>query len=91
MAEEKKLTDEQLDAVAGGINDVNLAGSSAGGNQTVYDEHVENHTENYNVKGDLTQGDGNTKAGGDITGGNKTDTDVITDIKADVNVKRSIF
>ena len=81
MADLKKLNDEELDAVAGGMGDVNNSGSTAGGNQTIYDESTT--TIKQKAGGDIVEGDKNT-AGGDQVKGNKTDvkTDIKTDIKA---------
>ncbi|MDD3338234.1 MAG: hypothetical protein PHS82_05180 [Lachnospiraceae bacterium] len=86
MAEDKKLTDEELDVVAGGITDVNMSGSKTGGNQTVYDEHVETTT--VTGCGEYTKGD-KTDIGGDSVGGNKSD--VKTSVETSVDVKASLF
>ncbi|MBQ8913177.1 MAG: hypothetical protein IJ054_03940 [Lachnospiraceae bacterium] len=81
-----KLNDAELDAVAGGMNDVNNSGSSAGGNQTIYDESTT--TIKQKADGDIVEGDKNT-SGGDQVKGNKTD--VKTEIDTTVNVKASLF
>ncbi|MDD3338233.1 MAG: hypothetical protein PHS82_05175 [Lachnospiraceae bacterium] len=86
MAENKKLTNEELDAVAGGINNVGMEGAQAGGNQTVYDEHTETTT--VSGFGEYTKGD-KTNIGGDSIGGNKSD--VKSTIDTSVNVKKSLF
>ena len=83
---EVKLNDAELDAVAGGMNDVNNSGSTAGGNQTIYDESTT--TIKQKAGADIVECFKNS-AGGDQVGGNKTD--VKTDIKTEVNVKKSIF
>ena len=83
---EVKLNDAELDAVAGGMGDVDNSGSSAGNNQTIYDESKT--TIEQNAGGDIVEGDKNT-AGGDQVKGNKTY--VKTEIDTTVNVKASLF
>ncbi len=38
MADEKKLSNEQLDEVAGGMGNINLGGNYVGGNQNFVDQ-----------------------------------------------------
>lgn len=83
---DKKINEEALNSVTGGMGDVNLSGSKVGGDQTVIDQsktNIDKSIGKTEIDGDYTGGD-KTSAGGDIVGGNKVDVD--TKIKTDVSV-----
>ncbi|MBQ9233956.1 MAG: hypothetical protein IJ167_07990 [Lachnospiraceae bacterium] len=58
--DEKKLNDDELDMVAGGMGNVNNQGNNVGNNQNIVDNSTNNNI---------------TIVDGDIIGGNKTTTD----------------
>jgi len=72
---DNRLNDQELDNVAGGMQNINNAGSTAGGDQKFDDN-------SNNAGGNVLD---NT-AGGDIVFGSKTDTKVDTKVETDVDV-----